>query len=453
MRLFLLSILFILGIHTPVYSQTVITGEEQYPLLSFFFRENSDFRRQHNLFPDGYISSVANDALKPGTKRDGYLTNMFEVQSYNHINHLMKFNGVTQFFSLSPIKCTVDRHFRYHGNDCLNPDINAVQITVRETYGHRLYTPKTELYKGLEYRGANEKIVNPAEFDRPFAAWAYYNKTLEINHGWFQQRHTTSFGLVGEAAMGRAVQEWAHKYPFSGPEKIQGWETQVGHRIALQYQAKFSANSPSVYDPTNILGLKLIANSYFDYGNIIQSLGLGIEANISVGGTRHCLPNNWKFASNSFIDSVIAKENHHQTPPSKVTCSNIEPWLLFDVEFRRDRVYYNYLIEDGIHVPDNVITQEELNIYNSLNTTSDLPPINPILVSGGEINVSLQPYVNTFTAGVTAFDVFRVGYMKRTEETREQDERHEWLEIQVNIKGDSGWLFLPLLLAYRSWQS
>jgi len=115
-------------------------------------------------------------------------------------------------------------------------------------------------------------------------------------------------------------------------------------------------------------------------------------------------------------------------------------------------VFSNYLIEDGIHVPENVITQEELDLYAGIAENNDLPAINPILVTGGELDVHLKPYVNTFTTGVTAFDMLRIGYMKRTEETYEQDEKHEWLEVQVNIKGDNGWLFLPIFLAYRSWQ-
>ena len=431
-----------------------ITGEEKYSLIRFLFKHQEEFTTKHNLFPDGYVSNIANDALKPGTKRDGYLTNMLEVQSYNTVNHLMRFNKLPSLFALSPIRCKIDKHFRFDGEDCLKEDLKPVQITVRETYGHRLYTPKTELYKGLDYAGANEKIVNPAEFDRPFAAWSYYNKILEINHGLFQHRHTTSFGMVGEAAMGRAVQEWAHKYPFSGPQKIQGWETQVDHRIALQYQNKLTFNTPTVYDPLNVFGASLHLNTYFDYGNIIKSFGLGVGANLSVGGSRHCIPHEWAFVGKSINNDSIPKEDQKDLDKREdpFTCFNIEPWLVFDVELRRDRVRFNYLIEDGIHVPANVITQEELDLYNSIADNDDLPPINPILVTGGELRVTLEPTVDTFTMGVTAFDMLRVGYMKRTEETIEQDEKHEWLEVQVNIKGDDGWLFLPLFLTYRSWQ-
>ena len=430
-------------------SDSDITGNESYPLYSFFIRENSDFRRKHNLFPDGYVSNIANDALKPGTKRDGYLTNMLEVQSYNTIDYLMSFG---RFFSLSPILCRINEDDRFEGDDCLKPDINPVQVTVRETYGHRLYTPKTEYYKGRQYIGANEKIVDPAEFDRPFASWFYYNKTLEIDHGRIKQLHTTSLGLVGEAAMGRATQEWAHKYPFSGPQKIQGWETQVDHRIALQYHNKLSIDHRPIYDQSKILGLQFSANSYLDVGNIIQSAGLSVGAKLSVGGKQYCLPHEWQFSAKGINSDTLPKNEEDTNSEQPNSCFNIKPWLVFDAEYRKDRVFHNYLIEDGIHVPANVITQEELDLYTSLNTGSDLPAINPILVTGGELSVNLRPYVSTFTTGVTAFDMVRIGYMKRTEETYEQDEKHEWLEVQVNVKGDGGWLFLPLFLAYQSFQ-
>jgi len=452
LRLFVIVIAALTTFNQTFADRLPVTGEEKYSLLRLLFKHEEEFTAKHNLFPDGYVSNIANDALKPGTKRDGYLTNMLEVQSYNRINHLMRFNKLPSLFALSPIRCKIDKYHRFDGVDCLNDEFNPVQITVRETYGHRLYTPKTELYKGLDYAGANEKIVNPAEFDRPFAAWSYYNKILEIDHGPFQQRHTVSFGLVGEAAMGRAVQEWAHKYPFTGPRKIQGWETQVDHRIALQYQNKLSFNSPTWYDPLNIFGFHLSAKSYMDYGNIIKSFGLGVGANLSVGGSRHCVPHEWYFATKSINNDSIPKEQDVSDRTDPFTCFNIEPWLVFDVEFRRDRVFSNYLIEDGIHVPENVITQEELDLYAGIAENNDLPAINPILVTGGELDVNLKPYVNTFTTGVTAFDMLRIGYMKRTEETYEQDEKHEWLEVQVNIKGDNGWLFLPIFLAYRSWQ-
>lgn len=452
LRVILATLIMFGSTHHALAERLPITGEEQYSLFRLLFKHEEEFTAKHNLFPDGYISNIANDALKPGTKRDGYLTNMLEVQSYNTINHLMRFNKLPSLFSLSPIRCEIDKYFQFKGPDCLTDKYKPVQITVRETYGHRLYTPKTELYKGLAYEGANEKIVNPAEFDRPFAAWSYYNKILEINHGRFQQRHTTSFGMVGEAAMGRAVQEWAHKYPFSGPKKIQGWETQVDHRIALQYQNRLSFLSPTWHDPLHVFGFNLVANTYFDYGNIIKSFGAGVGANLSVGGRRHCVPHEWHFAAKSINNDSLPKEKDLSDRTEPFTCFNIEPWLVFDVEFRRDRVRYNYLIEDGIHVPANVITQQELDLYNSIDDNNDLPDINPILVTGGELEVTLKPTVDTFTMGVTAFDMLRVGYMKRTEETIEQDEKHEWLEVQVNIKGDNGWLFLPIFLAYRSWQ-
>ena len=432
-------------------SSSVVTGDEQYPLYNFLLKETEEFRGIHNLFPDGYVSNIANDALKPGTKRDGYLTNLLEVQSYNTIDYLMTFNSWREGFSLSPIQCQLTWDNRFEGEDCFKAELNPVQITVRETYGHRLYTPKTELYKGLDYQGANEKIVDPAAFDRPFAGWAYYNKTFEVNHGRFQHRHTTSLGLVGEAAMGRAVQEWAHKFPFSGPEKIQGWETQVEHRIAVQYQGKYSWLSPVYHDPTELMGLNFMANGYLEMGNIIKSIGIGFGGNLSVGGTQYCVPVEWQFATRAITDGTLPKENDQTAPLPKISCFNLKPWLVFDFEWRRDYVESNYLIENGIHVPENVITQEELDLYDQLNNGSK-PPINPILVSGGDLYVNLKPEVDTFTMGVTAFDLIRVGYMKRSEETYEQDEKHEWLEVQVNIRGDAGWLFIPLFLTYQSWK-
>ena len=115
--------------------------------------------------------------------------------------------------------------------------------------------------------------------------------------------------------------------------------------------------------------------------------------------------------------------------------------------FSRDWQYvdYNYLIEGGINVPANTLTQAQAD---SLQGEYD-----SIIVSGGKLGVNLKRNIRTTKVGVEyRWKTGSVSYTlnQRTKETEQAPKDHFWGEIGFQTTWDLGYLALPIFLATTS---
>lgn len=416
----------------------------EYNILSQLIKSSNPFKQHHDLSPEGNISRIGNDALVEYDNKtsDGYLTNYLELEFYRNLDDLFM-AGNSSFFSLG---CSYDEKLAVH---CDEGDWyehvqsgEAYQVRFSERYGHRLYTPETDLYKGIEYSNVREKISDPDEFDRPFMAWAYYARKLEFESIRERHTHEMSYGVVGDIAMGRPVQEWAHTYPFPGEDvDIEGWNTVAAQRASWQYhyayerlfQRQFFNFNPIQYNP----GLN------FHFGNIIQSIGLSQTFGMGLwqqnAPLEICGYSIGKGAKYSYLSSKKGLDSDDYFV-------GIRKRHVLDVnlEFHLNYVRYNYLLQGGTHVDAGTYSEDELLLYEA--DKGDKPSINRKWVHGGTKHFKLVNIVPQVTASVTIFNTLSLSYNWQGKETQEQLHNHKWVELSTDFESELGAFTLVFFL-------
>ncbi len=442
-------------------------------------------------------SSIANDAMGGKHVTDQYYTNALRVMGYQNVQEAFLLDG-HRLFGLG---CDVESNGRRISMQaCHNKRLGLSSRDVKyvsygSAFGHHLYTPYEHAGRGHvpESQEGYEYIENAEYFDRPYAAWAYWARNLIISSEGGYQAHEMSYGVVGPGARGRWIQEKAHEYPFKGPSPIDGWETQVENRLALQYAGKFASYWG---EGRALLGQWRVAHyGLVEAGTIINRVGYGVEVSAGWPEKRQCS----RFSASGLVFLGSATEmfqsglgdyqkaldrflDEGRYLPDRIFIAlmdlkdqinrlsdgggasvvrserllEVEGRLMeIDAELRRmvlagcqyDGLYTEVMAQVGAHyVISNYLVDGNIQVPAGANPNS----ANAVMRQGGELGVTRKPLVVDLSVG---FDLgyredFTVGYRfnYRTEETVEQVEGHTWSELVFESKSRYGWVTIPALL-------
>ncbi|WP_221797363.1 lipid A-modifier LpxR family protein [Oceanobacter mangrovi] len=489
MRSFLLLLLF--------FSDFAISLDDSYSLLGLLVKDGNFERRYVDDVPKVWQSSIQNDALTGDNITDQYFTNAIQLSGYSSLRE----GFLYQSGRLYGFRCGPDDGSADDYADCDDAPRSGLQnrdlklVRYGYTMAHELYTPYQDAGVGKVEHEGYEHIENAAYYDRPFAAWAYWGRTLRLDGVDGYDDHQLTVGVVGPAAAGRWVQETAHQYPFSGAYPITGWETQVDNRLALQYSGKFAAHW--IHQEGRFGEAYVSHFPFVEAGSIINRLGYGVEASLLVSEGHECrrYRSGDLFYINTLAQSYVALDDKLAAYAEQlrgylaanrvsdsvlkhmlVLVDRIEAFIavdhpLADVYSELDEVQHqlallnqqmsarvvsacfpagwysrltasvtghyvisNYLLEGGIHIPADTDPDSDLQIMRE----------------GGTRNVHLKRWIASASVGVMAGwqDHFGIGarYHYRTEETLEQVEQHRWAEFVIEGKSNWAAAFIPLLI-------
>ena len=463
----LISTSVLLGVILPATANTPNT----YHIADVIFNisGSSDFNKDH-IEPKKmrWYSELQNDGI-PMYTSDHYYTNSFRIFKYQSADSLftMKLGRLTELPCNSNnlgekglyLGCDLESIGLSGDSDISNLNV----ISSGTVFGNQIYTP-SDFEQTSDGKKVNKDnaIIQPQLYDRPFSAWIYLGNYIDIQNTEYFQRHTFTYGLVGESAYGQDLQEYAHKHPFSGAEYIPGWQTQVSDRLALQYTGvlgykPFASKSMSVY-------------SKFEYGSILQRASIGINASykfkegpkcyntatviVGAGADIPKLYDSVLIAKNAQIQSLQAankiKVTHKELKERGIFedgdkylvnlnfCSPTDSSILVFGSAEATYVHSNYLIENGIHVP----------------AIEDAPvPISPAASQNYVIDKKAEELFYTTRAGVTFKYGDRVSVSIssswRTSEVKDQHrDTHRWGTLAFDYKIDSllGFFVLPGLV-------
>lgn len=482
----------------PVYAQDA----DSYSLFSLLVYA-PEFEQTYttDLQPIWY-SSIENDALTGKNITDEYYTNAMRVSELYNIEQGFLYDNLRLYgFVCSGDEGAVDDSCDLPTGRQSNRDLKLV--TYGYTVGHQMYTPYEDAGKGYVSDYGYEHLSNALYYDRPFAAWAFYGKDLTIAGIDGYQQHEFSWGVVGPSAKGRWMQEKAHEYPFTGPTPIDGWESQVEDRLALQYSGKFAYHlwqQPLLFGDSRISHFALI-----EAGTIINRIGYGAEAAISWPRMENCeryaasemvnlsfaakdnvsarlrlldarralktyrdghnyIPDRAYLRTNALIDHIERQLDKGADEDSQLRLlaeveqgiNEMNGWLRDSVlkSCRHDSFYTrlsadsavhyvisNYLLEGGIHVPAG----------------TDPSSSNAVMRDGGVLEVARKPVIFSASFGVrVGYDdvmALDLRYKYRSEETIEQMESHAWAEMALEVKNDAGMWAIPALLVLAAWHN
>ncbi len=372
-------------------------------------------------------------------------------------------------------------------------------VTYGFGFGHKMYTPYQHAGRGFRTPAGYQYLENALHYDRPYAAWLYLSRNLTLEDLDSYSEYEVSIGMVGPAAAGRWVQESAHSYPFTGAMPIQGWRSQVHNRLAIQYSGKLAWHL--LQQPMLAGRVKVSHFARLELGTVIDRLGYGVELSAKWPESASCdvyrasevmfvdtlaLPDLtveqrvWRFredlqhylsaaayipdvqrnkllAVEEGIDAFLAADasatdgfRFLQRLQHEVAALNDElrnlalrschPGGMYAEVFGNATghyVVYNYLIDNGIHIPANAD-----------------PAAAGIMKTGGTRHVHRNPWIASATIGVKTGwkDSWGIGlnYHFRSEETREQHDQHAWAELVLEGKSDWAALFIPGLLLAAS---
>jgi hypothetical protein len=467
-------------------------SDDSYSLLSLLFND-SDFEQRHvDHLQKIWRSQIENDALTGENITDQYYTNALNIRAYANLEGGFLLDG----WRLYGFRCGSDGT---HGScdsasrsNVSNRDLKLV--TYGYSMGHKMYTPYQHAGEGEMTPAGFQYKANAEYYDRPFAAWANIARNITIRGLDGYTEHEMSVGAVGPAAAGRWVQENAHQYPFKGAYPIDGWETQVENRLALQYTGKYARHLLQGDMLWGRLAISHFAKA--ELGTIIGRVGYGAELAMVWPQARRCE----RFAASKMLFvSTVAEQGIPLAEKFDVYTRELQAYLSGD-NYIPNRIYlriqtllvalesvneqdmadvyrvleqaqaelqalnnemqnlaltschpdsfytelsgnmtghyvaYNYLIDDGIHVPAG----------------SNMSSANPVMQQGGTLKVHRNPWIASASFGVMVGwrDSWGLGvrYNYRTEETLEQKEQHAWAELVVEGKSNWAAAFIPALL-------
>ncbi|MGB1091706.1 MAG: lipid A-modifier LpxR family protein [Oceanobacter sp.] len=459
------------------------------------------------LFNDKYLadkesevlwrSEIANDAMgSGGVTSDQYFTNGLQFEAIYQLSEPFLYDE----FRLYDFDCAYKSMELCPQQPQSDGDLRLVDYGIKLV--HNMYTPYEEAGEGLVPVSGYEHIENAEYYDRPYAAWAYVARTLKLRSAQGYSHHELSLGIVGPSAFGREGQEWAHQYPFTGPDPIDGWETQVDNRLAIQYGLTLGRDllSRSLLFTNATFGGFVRGN----LGTIKNEIGAGLEFSWSwpkreaelpfspqgfdgvVGPSSQrlqiyssrfsdylqdspYLPPSTRERIVTLVADIEALERRADEDPTApgllaaglsleeaaqdlVTYINEDMADSFVRRYRhQESLYVEFNLLAGVdYVISNYLIEGDINVPAGANPDSD----NQIMRDGGKIGVTLNPYLYRFEAGVDVGykDVFSVGYRYylRGEETKEQKVPHSYSALNFSAKTDYGWAIIPVLLAIAS---
>ncbi|MDO6683658.1 DUF2219 family protein [Oceanobacter sp. 5_MG-2023] len=466
--------------------------DDSYSLLSLLFN-NSEFEQRHvNHLQKIWRSQIENDALTGENITDQYYTNALNVRAYANLDGGFLLDGGRLYgFRCGPDGNNGDCDSSARSN-VSNRDLKLVSYGY--SLSHKMYTPYQHAGEGEVVPAGFQYKANAEYYDRPFAAWASIARNITIRGLDGYTEHEMSIGMVGPAAAGRWTQENAHRYPFKGADPIDGWETQVSNRLALQYTGKFARH---LLQGDMLWGHLMISHfAKAELGTIIGRIGYGAELAMVWPQARRC---ERYAASKMLFVSAVAEQGVPLAERFDLYVQKLQQYLSGD-NYIPDRIYlriqallvllegvdgedmadvyrvleqtqvelqalnsemqnlaltschpdsfytelsgnmtghyvaYNYLIDDGIHVPAG----------------SNMSSTNPVMQQGGTLKVHRNPWIASASFGVMVGwrDSWGLGvrYNYRTEETLEQKEQHAWAELVVEGKSNWAAAFIPVLL-------
>lgn len=475
-------------------SMGVAAQQSSYSLL-YLLTNDSSFKQNYiagNEQAQLWRSEIANDAIgSSGLTSDQYFTNGVQVEGVYELSVPFLYDE----FRLYDFSCAYENMEHCTHGPQSNDDLRLVDYGIK--FVHNLYTPYEKAGIGVSSDEGYENIKNAEYYDRPFAAWAYLARTLNMRDTSGYSHHELSLGVVGPLAQGRAIQEWAHRYPFTGPDPIDGWDSQVENRLALQYSLTYGRDI--------IQQSHLLTSTTFGYflrgelGTIKNELGSGLEFTwswpkrqadmpfkpvgiVEVQGTPESQLNLYRERFTDYlaqtgyvppdvrtrmlglIGSISAlkgrgasgslnQEGYRLIEQSQALVEYINRNMGSDFvrRYRHHRWYTEFSLRAGVdYVVSNYLLEGDINVPLGADSESD----NQIMRDGGKLGVTLNPLVYRLDAGfdVGYKDHFSLGYRYylRGEETREQKEPHSYSAFNLTAKTDYGWLVLPALLLISS---
>lgn len=447
-----------------------------------------------------WYSSIENDALTGKNITDEYYTNALRISKLYDLKQGFLYDN----FRLYGFLCSDDASPQAAAECELpagresNRDLKLVRYGY--TMAHQMYTPYEDAGAGHVPHSdiGYEHLSNAEYYDRPFAAWAFYGRDLTISGLDGYQQHEFSVGVVGPLAAGRWTQENAHQYPFTGPYPIDGWESQVHDRAALQYYGKYASH---LWQQSFMLGDSRLSHfSLVEAGTIINRFGYGLEAEVSwprmdscdqysatemvqltvlpadagiparqqltcarrqlveYRDGRYYIPNRAYLRVTGLlehIDAALAEDG--QDEQSLLTLlqqtvqavSEMNGWLRDAVlkSCRHNGVYTRLSADAAVHyVISNYLLEGGIQVPAKANPSSD----SAVMRDGGVLEVTRKPVIFSASFGVRVgyADNFAmdVRYKYRSEETKEQAEPNVWAELAFEVKDSFGAYVIPAIL-------
>ena len=472
-----------------------VAAEQPDYFLFHLLTWDSDFNRAYLESDERgrvWHSEIANDAAgSKGLTSDQYFTNGIQIEGVYHLDQPFLYSE----FRLYDFMCAYESSDLCTRQPQSDYDLRLVDYGVK--FVHNLYTPYEEAGEGVSDQSGYEHIENAQYYDRPYAAWAYLARTLRMQHAAGYTDQEFSIGVVGPAARGRALQEWAHQYPFTGPDPIDGWETQVDNRLAIQYGLVYGRDliQQSHFLSSTTLGYFLRGTA----GTIKNEVGVGLEFSWSwpkrqaempftplgfdgvVGASSSRLAvYKQKFsdylelaryvpfearkrivalveqmdeleyrADQNPLDPGLSAQGYRleEEAQSLIDYINRDMMGSFVRRYRHQSLYTEISVLAGMdYVISNYLIEGDINVPRGADPDSD----NQVMREGGKLGVTLNPFVYRLNAGfdVGYRDSFSLGYRYyfRGEETKEQKEPHSYSAIEISAKSDYAWLTLPVLL-------
>jgi len=448
-----------------------------------------------------WYSVIGNDALIGDRITDQYYTNALRVSALYHIPRGFLFDGLRLFgFRCADGEAQPGEYCELPLGRSTNRDLKLVSYGY--TMQHSMYTPYEHAGRGSVDNYGYENLSNARYYDRPFSAWLSAGRQLIIRGLDGYQAHEFSVGVVGPAAKGRWLQEKAHEYPFTGPSPIDGWNSQVADRLALQYSAKFATHlrhAPALYGD-----LRFNHFSLLEAGTIINRFGYGVELVGDWPRRRDC---DYFSAAPMIQLSFAAKAEqgkvdmlrdlatqvqmyrdgpnynpvrvYHQVNAFLQDITNVinachddsqcENNGLMDGEIsalqsraqdinrelrnsvlsscQQMGVYTQVSVDASVHyVVSNYLIEGDIHVPRHADDNSS----DALMRDGGVLEVTRKPVIFSASMG------YRLGYADRyaidfryhyrSEETREQKTPHMWAELGFEVKQGWGYAVIPALL-------
>lgn len=431
--------------------------------------------------PVRWYSILENDAVVPQEViTDQYLTNAYQLSRYQNIEDVFVLKG-SKLYSLGCklssgyLQCPYSQEtaqwigFKESWDEkqrkkVFKPYIKSGGASVRvgSSFGHRLYTPSYYAQK-QDARGKwqdTDEAIYYQQYDRPFSAWAYLSKDLRIALDRAEIHQSLSYGMVGKTVLGREAQEWAHQVPFSGPEKIPGWDTQVKNRLAIQYTGKYAYKYKANLGRFSFTTLPYVKG---ELGSVFVRGSMGVDVNLGINKPSHCFQlmhiamdaDNSGIKNNklNFIQADLPAPELDKTIIKMKKCQ--ARYFSWDIFARTEASYvaYNYLIEDGIHYPDYSSAEKPILDNSYFNQVIPDPAPNNSLY-GSTQKVDLERSIQNYSLGVRMSYrdniALSIAVYQRSRETKQQDvPHHRWGSLALEYKTENDWLgvsSLPMML-------